>query len=113
MHFQVTAEDISLGVKGSAWECPVARAIRRKSTPELYFHVRVDHPEAGVSTLVLFEAKGSVPRRGLMGLVLPSCVDIFARRFDTGKPVEPFEFDLIGPWDAVPVEEPEAELVTA
>jgi len=110
MHFQVTAEDISLGVKGSAWECPVARAIRRKSTPELYFHVRLDHPEAGVSTLVLFEAKGSVPRRGL---VLPSCVDIFARKFDKGELVEPFEFDLAGPWDAVPVEEPEAELVTA
>ena len=106
MRFQVTAEDISLGVKGSAWECPVARAIRRKSTPELYFHVRVDHPEAGVSTLVLFEAKGSVPRRGL---VLPWCVDIFARKFDKSEPVEPFEFDLAGPWDAV--EEPEAKLV--
>jgi|SRR5205807_6413745 len=110
MRFQVTAEDISLGVKGNAWECPVARAIRRKSTPELRSCVRVDYSEAGVSTLVLFEAKGSQPRRGL---VLPGCVDIFARRFDAGLPVEPFEFDLAGPWDVVPepVEELEMELV--
>ena len=76
MIITVTADDIKRGNRQDCFECPVARAVRRamsKSAWVGYFTMGWD---------------GSKARK------LPKKVASFVSRFDSGKPVKPFSFEI-------------------
>lgn len=78
----VTKCDIEKGFKGSAFSCPIALALDRKT---------IHTPHVGF---------GSVEMRGLYGgeffdyVPLPQKAKDFVKNFDSGKQVKPFRFTL-------------------
>jgi len=72
----VTERDIKLGKKNHILACPIARALRRKSTN--------GHVASWATTAHL---DGKV-------FLLPPVAIQFVRKFDAGKKVKPFKFTL-------------------
>jgi len=77
MIIRVSNDDIRLGLAGTSFGCPVARAIHRQF-PELY-----------ISVLPSGIRLGSAPR-----VKTPCRVQRFIRKFDGGEQVAPFAFRL-------------------
>jgi hypothetical protein len=77
----VTNEDIREGVHGSAYLCPVARAVSRA------IGIR---PELG--DVLIGPLNISIPRHRVGRL--PDVVSDFIRDFDQHRPVHPFQFRL-------------------
>jgi hypothetical protein len=84
----VTEEDIANGHRGSAKQCPIARALRRELSDYKELREIACTPDMGVSVA----ARGTV-------LNLPMCFppDLieFIRKFDSGEPVAPFTFEFL------------------
>lgn len=79
MTIQVTAEDISLGIRGRTSRCPVALAFNR----------------TGCSTsFVIVTPKLAREYQSHRCWELPPEATDFIKRFDAGLPVEPFEFEV-------------------
>jgi len=74
----VTAEDIANGDPGNCSTCPVALAISRETGLDASF-LDVDQEE-----IIIDEGQ----------LTCPIVVQQFISRFDNGKPVDPFTFEL-------------------
>ena len=77
MQVEVTADDISRGELGDGGRCPVALALQRRLGADLF----VDGFE------VYKTLSGGRAR-------LPEEARLFAKAFDAGEEVEPFEFEL-------------------
>lgn len=77
-HVIVTKEDIKNGVPRSGRSCPIALALRRKVEPT----------EGAVMV------SSTVATIGTSNYRLPYEATNFVINFDSGKPVQPFEFDL-------------------
>lgn len=84
--FSVTQEDIDHGARlDGGYNCPVALCIRRAGYSEvrvLPLTISLSHP---VGRLGVITRKLRTPIR----------VTRFIRRFDSGKPVKPFNFRLL------------------
>ena len=76
MKIKVTAEDIKRGKRQDCWRDPVARAARRATSKSAW---------VGYFTMGL---DGRKARK------LPKKVASFVSRFDAGKPVKPFSFEI-------------------
>jgi hypothetical protein len=83
MRVEVTADDIANGKRGLPWCCPIARAIKRASGGSrvsigtfngLAYDWGTAHPA------VFFD--------------LPEVARCFISDFDSGRPVEPFSFEI-------------------
>lgn len=71
----VTAEDIVNGVRGVAFACPIARAVKRMGSSQVY---------VAYGCLECDEGEG----------FLPKSASDFVDRFDEGLPVSPFSFEV-------------------
>jgi hypothetical protein len=80
---EVTATDIKRGETGDAYNCAVARALRRMK----FKNVSVGPGEAAFTT-------GSGKTRLRLVYDLPRRAKLFIDRFDRGVPVKPFTFTL-------------------
>lgn len=78
MRIEVTQEDIENGKPYSAWSCAIAVAIRRATRREIVW------VKLGENTIALYRRE----------IPLPHSVKEWAERFDEGRSVEPFTFDL-------------------
>lgn len=87
----VTAHDIEHGKRGKAGQCPVARALCRR-TGRIAF-VRDDCIEFCGEPYFKSQLGGGIQ------LPIPIEVRIFTRAFDDWKKVEPLEFELEVPAD--------------
>lgn len=84
----VTAEDIAKGCLGSAWNCPIARAIQRRLRGGYFAHA--GQTTYAVRQRFIHVAGTALIFRGPM----PFEASEFVRAFDASKPVEPFEFEI-------------------
>ncbi len=83
MKIKVTLKDIEEGYRGSCYDCPIALAFRRevKTTSITGLSVgaaRILHREAYTWN----------------AYTLPKKAQTFVKRFDDGKPVKPFTFEI-------------------
>jgi hypothetical protein len=83
MKIKVTLKDIEEGYRGSCYDCPIAHAFKRevKTTSHTGLTVgaaRILHREACTWN----------------AYTLPKKAQTFIKRFDNGKPVEPFTFEI-------------------
>ena len=78
LRIKVTQEDIDKGCAEAATCCPIARAIGRRI------------PDGRVAVL---GRSGSIDHEAIL-LMPVSCLN-FVKHFDSGRNVEPFEFDLV------------------
>lgn len=81
MHVSVTAGHIKRGIRGECEKCPVALAML----------------DAGATSVMVgdFYIYWKIARKGTCRVRNPKTVQAFIERFDSGKPVKPFEFDLV------------------
>jgi len=85
---EVTAEDIANGRRGSACDCPVARACQRAGLESASFW-----PDQERNGRVFWGKH--VPGVSRDNVVVPRVCDTFAERFDEGDTsVQPFSFEL-------------------
>lgn len=82
MVINVTQEDIYFGQRKECYKCPVALAINR-SLPEMTAKV-------GHFDICLYDAT----RKPLRTVETPLSVWVFITKFDLGRRVEPFSFEL-------------------
>ena len=83
MKIRVTREDIDNGEAGDCDRCPVALALLR--------HTNADEVTVGNCGVDIFHDSGLVVD---YGVDLPEVARDFIKKFDTGRDVEPFEFEV-------------------
>lgn len=91
MRIEVTQSDIDHGERGSCTACPIAIALER----HLGCHVTVQENDTEVAppcAWIRIQRDGSQHQ-------LPGSAESFIRRFDDGKSVAPFAFNLNIPFD--------------
>lgn len=76
MKITVTQEDIDNGERGDECRCPIALALNRIVPGGKVHSYSAELP------------------KGREEIPLPSAACYFVEKFDTGKPVQPFTFDL-------------------
>jgi hypothetical protein len=83
MLVEVTADDIAIGKRGMPWCCPIARAIKRAR---------------GASRVIIGIFKGLAYEGDTAHRVvlfdIPEVARSFISDFDSGRPVEPFSFEI-------------------
>jgi hypothetical protein len=84
MIIQVTQKDIDKGLKSSCYECPIALAFKRKVKNQILFGYAVNYESIDHFTK---DNKWYI-------YALPKKAQTFIKRFDGGKPVEPFTFEI-------------------
>ena len=80
MKIEVTQHDIDKGLNNNCFLCPIAHAVKRKMGTDsvLVYCDRI----SVMSTVTSYNYK------------LPKKARTFIKRFDDGKPVEPFTFEI-------------------
>lgn len=87
---QVTKDDIENGRRGSRYSCPVALAVNRALKPGCYCTIG-----ANIGTIYNFD------RLLAETFSVPNIVTFFVNRYDHSIPVEPFQFYVTLPEDAL------------
>jgi nitrate/TMAO reductase-like tetraheme cytochrome c subunit len=84
MKIEVTQKDIDKGLRSSCYECPIAHAFKRKVKNKIRYGFAVN---ADSIDLVTKDFKWYIH-------ALPKKAQTFIKRFDDGKPVKPFTFEI-------------------
>lgn len=97
MIIDVTEDDIRLGTKHDGTACPIARAILREGPDRVFVggdevEIRIgEKPAAQDGILALFKTYAI-----LAEAPLPQTAIRFIAAFDSGKPVKPTRFRILG-----------------
>ena len=83
MKIKVTQKDIEEGFRGSCYDCPIARAFKREVKPTSHIQLNV-----GAERILHREVYS------WDSYTLPEKAQTFIKRFDDGKPVKPFTFEI-------------------
>jgi hypothetical protein len=83
MKIKVTLKDIEEGFRGSCYDCPVALAFKREVKPTTQIGLNV-----GTERILHREV------HEWDTYTLPKKAQTFIKRFDGGKPVKPFTFEI-------------------
>jgi hypothetical protein len=83
MKIKVTLKDIEEGFRGSCYDCPVALAFKREVKPTTQIGLNV-----GTERILHREV------HEWDTYTLPKKAQTFIKRFDNGKRVEPFTFEI-------------------
>jgi hypothetical protein len=83
MKIKVTLKDIEEGYRGSCYDCPIALAFKREVKPTSPIGLDV-----GAERILHREACT------WNAYTLPKKAQTFIKRFDGGKPVKPFTFEI-------------------
>jgi hypothetical protein len=83
MKIKVTLKDIEEGYRGSCYECPIALAFKREVKPTSQIGLNV-----GAARILHREV------HEWDTYTLPKKAQTFIKRFDGGKPVKPFTFEI-------------------
>lgn len=86
LKIKVTQEHISRGVRGRCHSCPIALAVREHGYQTPFVGVRNIYPY-GVDMCGNFNLPFKIAH-------MPQTAVDFARNFDYGRQVEPFEFEV-------------------
>ena len=85
---RVTGEHIAKGIRNDVYSCPIALALKEQLGGE---------PCAAYDRIYLGSTESRLARRGkLFQWHMPRSGRRFMHRFDSGKPVKPFNFILRG-----------------
>jgi nitrate/TMAO reductase-like tetraheme cytochrome c subunit len=83
MKITVTQKDIDKGLKSSCYECPIAHALKRKVKNKIRYGFAVNADFIDLTK----DNKWWI-------YALPKKAQTFIKRFDDGKPVKPFTFEI-------------------
>ena len=83
MKIKVTQKDIEEGYRGSCYDCPIAHAVKREVKP-------TSHTGLNIGATRILHRNGC----SWDTYTLPKKAQTFIKRFDGGKPVKPFTFEI-------------------
>jgi hypothetical protein len=83
MKIEVTLKDIEKGFRGSCYDCPIARAFKREVKTTSHTGLSI-----GAERILHREV------HEWNAYTLPKKAQTFIKRFDGGKQVEPFTFEI-------------------